>query len=60
MEKNQQQKVYREQMKLIRHKVLDYYGSAIHFFPAARMDYDRVKIMNDEELLEEARKLAII
>lgn len=60
MEKKQHQKEYREQVKLIRHKVLDYYGSAIHFFPAARMDYDRVKIMNDEELLEEARKLAII
>ena len=57
---SQQQKEYREQMKLIRRKVLDYYGSAIHFFPAARIDYDRVKIMNDEELLEEARKLAII
>lgn len=56
----QQQKLYRKQMKMIRHEVLDYYGSAIHFFPAARGDYERAKSLDDEGLLAEARKLGII
>ena len=59
-EEYQQQKLYREQMRIIRHEVLDYYGSAIHFFPAARGDYERAKALDDEGLLAEARKLGII
>lgn len=59
-EEYQQQKEYRERMRMIRHEVMDYYGSAIHFFPAARADYERVKSLDDESLLAEARKLGII
>ena len=47
-------------IKEIRKKVLDYYGTAMHFHPAARMDLDRCAKMETEELLEEAINLKII
>lgn len=59
-EEYQQQKEYQEQMKMLRHEVMDYYGSAIHFYPAARADYDRVRSLDDENLFAEARKIGII
>lgn len=51
---------YQEQIKMLRHEVMDYYGSAIHFYPAARADYDRVKNLDDENLFVEAQKIGII
>ena len=56
----EQQRAYREQIKMIRHEVMDYYGSAIHFFPAARADLDRVSQLDEDELIAEARKLGIV
>ena len=47
-------------IKEIRKKVLDYYGTAMHFHPVARMDLDRCAKLDTEELLEEAIKLKII
>lgn len=47
-------------IKEIRKKVLDYYGTAMHFYSAARIDLDRCSKMETEELLEEAIKLKII
>jgi len=47
-------------VKEIKKKVLDYYGTAIHFNPVARMDLDRCAKMENEEILEEAIKLRII
>lgn len=47
-------------IKEIRKKVLDYYGTAMHFHSAARIDLDRCSKMETEELLEEAIKLKII
>lgn len=60
METYEQQREYQEQIRMIRHKVMDYYGSAIHFFPAARADLARVSKLNEDELVAEARKLGII
>lgn len=56
----EQKKAYREQIRMIRHEVMDYYGSAIHFFPAARADLDRVSKLDEDELIAEARKLGIV
>lgn len=47
-------------IKEIRKKVLDYYDTAMHFHPVARMDLDRCAKLDTEELLEEAIKLKII
>ena len=47
-------------IKEIRKKVLDYYGTAMHFHPVSRMDLDRCAKLDTEELLEEAIKLRII
>lgn len=56
----EQQKAYQEQIKRIRREVMDYYGSAVHFFPAARADLDRVSKLDEDELIAEARKLGIV
>lgn len=56
----EQEKAYREYIRQVRHEVMDYYGSAMHFFPAARVDVDRVSKLSDYELISEARKLGIV
>ena len=56
----EQQKAHQEQIKMIRHEVMDYYGSAIHFLPAAMADLDWISKLNDDELIAEARKLGVV
>ncbi|MDE7431454.1 MAG: ATP-dependent helicase, partial [Lachnospiraceae bacterium] len=56
----EQRKAYQEQIRMIRHRVMDYYGSAIHFYPAARADLDRVSKLDEDALIAEARKLGIV
>lgn len=56
----QQEKAYREYIKQVRSEVMDYYGSAMHFFPAAGADLGRVSKLDDEALISEARKLGIV
>ena len=51
---------YWEAVKRARRELYDYYGTAAHFFPAARADLMRVKDMGPEEILEEARKNNLI
>ena len=45
------------EIELLREKLLDYYGSAMHIFPMAIADVARVEQMSDEEIIEEAKKL---
>lgn len=47
-------------IKEIRKKVLDYYGTATHFNPAAKFDLYRCCEMSNNELLEEALKIGVI
>ena len=49
-----------DEIKKVRDKVLDYYGTARLFYKAAGGDLERCLKMNDEQILEEARKLKII
>lgn len=44
----------------LRDKLLDYYGTAMGFYPVAVMDLARVENMSDEEVIEEAIKLGYI
>lgn len=44
----------------LRKRLLDYYGTAIGFFPIAMGDVVRVECMSDREVLEEAIKLGYI
>lgn len=49
-----------QEIKKIRQKVIDYYGSATPFFASATADLVRVESMSDDEIVEEAKKLNII
>lgn len=49
-----------QEIKKIREKVIDYYGSASPFFGAAMADVIKVENMDDEEIIEEAERLRII
>ena len=53
--------IYTErEIKRIREKLIDYYGSAAPFFPIASADVIRVEQMSDEKVIEEAKRLRII
>ena len=46
--------------KALKSAILDHYGAAGHFFPAARADFHRVlKLWDDDDLIREARKANI-
>lgn len=45
------------EIKQIREKLIDYYGSATPFFPIATADVIRIEQMTDEEVIKEAKKL---
>ena len=47
-------------IKRLREKIIDYYGSATSFFPMATADVIRIEQMTDEEIVKEARKLGMI
>lgn len=44
----------------LREKIKDYYITVSHFYIGALGDYEDVDNMNDEEVIEEARKLHLI
>ena len=46
-----------QEIKQLRKKILDYYGSASPFFPLATADVARVENMSDDEIIREAKKL---
>lgn len=48
------------EIKQIREKLIDYYGSATPFFPIATADVIRVEQMSDEKVIEEAKRLRLI
>ena len=48
------------EIKRIREKLIDYYGSATPFFPIATADVIRIEQMTDEEIVKEARNLGMI
>ena len=48
------------EIKQIREKLIDYYGSATQFFPMANADIIRIERMSDEEIIKAARKLGMI
>ena len=47
-------------IKRLRKKLLDYYGSATPFFPMATADVIRIERMTDDEIVKEARNLGMI
>lgn len=47
-------------IKRLRKKLIDYYGSAMPFFPIATADVIRIEQMTDEEIIKEAKKLGMI
>lgn len=47
-------------IKKLRKKLLDYYGSAMPFFPVATAEVIRVEQMSDEEIIEEAERLNLV
>ena len=49
-----------QEIKRIRQKVIDYYGSASPFFTLAMADLARVESMDDDEIVEEAKTLRIL
>ena len=59
-EERRQRQAYWETVKYARHQLLDYYGTASHFFPGAHGDLIRVKDMSSEEVLSEASKIGLI
>lgn len=48
------------EVKQIRERLIDYYGSAIPFFSIASADVIRVEQMSDEKVIEEAKRLRLI
>lgn len=59
-EDRRQKQEYWANVKYARKQLLDYYGTACHFFPAARGDLIRVKNMQPDEVLREARRNNLI
>ena len=59
-EKKKKKQEYWANVKYARKQLLDYYGTACHFFPAARGDLIRVKNMQPDEVLREARRNNLI
>ena len=59
-EERQQRREYWARVKYARHQLLDYYGTASHFFPGAHGDLIRVQDMSPEEVLSEASKNGLI
>lgn len=47
------------EIKRIREKLIDYYGSATPFFSIASADVIRIEQMTDDEVIEEAEKLRL-
>ena len=47
-------------IKRLREKLIDYYGSAMPFVPMATADVIRIERMTDDEIVKEARKLGMI
>lgn len=50
----------KEDITVIRNKVLDYYATVSHFYKGSCGDFERCLEMNNEDILEEAKKLKII
>ena len=48
------------EIKQIRERLIDYYGSATPFFPMATADVIRIERMTDDEIVKEARNLGMI
>lgn len=48
------------EIKRLRKKLIDYYGSATPFYPMATADVIRIEQMTDKEIVKEARKLEMI
>lgn len=48
-----------KRIRILREKLIDYYGSAMPFFIMAADEVFRVENMSDEEILEEAKRLGI-
>ena len=48
------------EIKQIRERLIDYYGSATPFFSIASADVIRVEQMSDEKVIEEAKRLRLI
>lgn len=48
------------EIKQIRERLIDYYGSATPFFSIASADVIRVEQMSDEKVIEEAKHLRLI
>ena len=44
----------------LRQQMMDEYGTAAHFFPAAQVDLARIEMMSDEEIIEEAARQGMI
>lgn len=51
---------YRDLVTYAKNRLLDYYGTAGNFFPAAYGELIRVKNMSPDEILYEARKNGLI
>lgn len=51
---------YRDLVTYARNRLLDYYGTAGNFFPAAYGELIRVKNMSPDEILYEASKNGLI
>lgn len=49
-----------QEIKELREKLIDYYGSATPLFGMAMADVIKVENMDDEEVVKEAEKLRII
>lgn len=59
-EAQRQRQAYWAAVSYARSQLYDYYGTACHFFPAARGDLVRIKDMSPEEILYEAAKNGLI
>lgn len=51
---------YWAMVKYARGQLYDYYGTAGHFFPAARAELGRIKTLTPDEILGEAQRLGLI
>ena len=62
-EKEEQQRQMQEYWALVKYaksQLYSYYGTACHYFPAARADLMKIKSMSPEEILDTASRSGLI
>jgi hypothetical protein len=59
-EEYRQRQEYWANVRYAQNQLYNYYGTACHFFPAARADLVKVQSMSPDEILHEASKHRLI